>query len=76
MAQQPMPQWERQLRKIGMNLVDGIRNIFGSSTAVAYRPPEPEPKREDGLHHGDHAHTSTPPTPGDRLPPRERRGRD
>jgi len=38
-----------------MSLVDSIRNIFGFSTPVAYRPPDPEPKRQDGPHHGDHA---------------------
>jgi len=76
MAHQPMSRWERTLRKIGMNLVDGIRNVFGASTAVAYRPPDPEPKREGGSHPGDHAHTSMRSKTGDRLPPRERRGRD
>ena len=76
MAHQPMSRWERKLRQMGMNLVDGIRSIFGSSTAVAYRPPDPEPKREDGPHHGDHPHASVRSKTGDRLPPRERRGRD
>jgi hypothetical protein len=76
MAHQPMSRWERMLRKIGMNLIDGIRNIFGSSTPVAYRPPDPEPKREGSSHHGDHAHTSPRSNTGDRLSPRERRGRD
>ena len=75
MRQRPTPRWERMLRQMGMNLVDGIRNIFGAETAVTYRPPEPEPKRE-GPHHDDHAHTITPPSADDRLPPRERRGRD
>jgi hypothetical protein len=76
MRQRATPQWERKLRKMGMNLVDGIRNIFGDSEAVAYRPPDPEPKREDGPHQGDHTHPSMRPSDGDRLPPRERRGRD
>jgi hypothetical protein len=76
MTHQPMSRWERTLRKIGMNLIDGIRNIFGSSTAVAYRPPDPEPKREDGPHHGDQPHTSMRSNTDDHLPPRERRGRD
>ena len=76
MTHQPMSRWERTLRKIGMNLVAGIRNIFGSDAAVAYRPPNPEPKREGDPHHGDQAHTSIRPTPGDHLPSRERRGRD
>jgi hypothetical protein len=75
MGQRPTPRWERTLRQMGLNLVDGIRNIFGAEAAVAYRPPEPEPKRE-GPHHGDHPHTFTPPSADDRLPPRERRGRD
>ena len=64
------------LRKIGMNLVDGIRNIFGSDTVVAYRPPNPEPKREGDPHQGDQAHPSMRSTADDQLPPRERRGRD
>jgi hypothetical protein len=76
MRQRPTPRWERRLRKIGMNLVDSIRNIFGGDDAVAYRPPDPEPKREGGPHHGDHTHTHTPSSADDRLPPRERRGRD
>jgi hypothetical protein len=76
MRQRPTPQWERKLRKIGSNLVDGIRNIFGSSEAVAYQPPKPEPKHEDAPHHEDHPHALTPSSADNRLPPRERRGRD
>ena len=76
MGHRATPRWERRLRDMGMSLVDGIRSIFGSSTPVAYRPPDPEPKREDGSHHGDHAHTSPRSNTGDHLPPRERRGRD
>lgn len=76
MTRQPVSRWVRGLRNLGMSLVDGIRNIFGSGTAVAYRPPDPEPKRQGDPNHGDQPHASTRPNTGDRLPPRERRGRD
>jgi hypothetical protein len=75
MGQQPIPRWQRTLHKIGANLVDSIRNIFGNEAAVAYRPPNPELKREEP-HHTDHAHTAPPSSADDQLPPRERRGRD
>ena len=35
MGQQPIPRWQRTLHKIGANLVDSIRNIFGNEAAVA-----------------------------------------
>ena len=76
MTRQSMSRWERKLRDMSMNLVDGIRNIFGASTAVTYRPPDPEPKREGDPHHDDQAHASKRSAAGDHLPARERRGRD
>jgi hypothetical protein len=75
MGQQRIPRWQRTLHKIGANLVDSIRNIFGNEAAVAYRTPEPEPKREEP-HRSAQAHTVVPSTADDQLPPRERRGRD
>jgi hypothetical protein len=75
MGQQPIPRWQRTLRKIGANLVDSIRNIFGNEAAVAYRPPNPELKREEP-HHTDHAPTIAPSSADDQTPARERRGRD
>ncbi len=75
MGQQPIPRWQRTLYKIGANLVNSIRNIFGNEAAVAYRPPDPELKREE-THHSDHAPSAPPSSADDRLPARERRGRD
>jgi hypothetical protein len=76
MAHRPIPAWQRTLHKMATNLVDGIRNIFGPSDAVAYRPPDPEPKRNDGPQQGEHGQMFRPSSGDDRLPPRERRGRD
>lgn len=59
-----------------MNLIDGIRYLFGSRTAVAYRPPNAAPRRADDSLRGAHRPASLRSGTGDRLPPRERRGRD
>jgi len=77
MKQRPMYGWERRLRQMGHGLVDGIRNIFGSGEAVVYRPPEPPRHPERGPAQDEPSHTPAPHAGrGDRLPPRERRGRD
>ena len=77
MAQRPMPRWERTLRRIGSNLVESIGEIFGSGRPVSWRPPDPGRGEETGLAHDGHTHTPhLHPDKADRLPPRERRGRD
>jgi hypothetical protein len=77
MRQRRMPEWERKLRLMGLNLLDGIFNLFGSRDAIVYRQPtptrRPESDRPNDAHPHPHGHANDP---ADRLPPRERRGRD
>jgi hypothetical protein len=77
MGQPAMPAWQRVMRKMALNLAIGFNNIFGSAGAAIYKPPEPTPQREGAPPPDDLARTFTAGTnKGDRLPPRERRGRD
>jgi hypothetical protein len=77
MTRRSMPEWERRIRKVGLRLADGITQLFGSSAAVLYRPPEPTRQNESSASPvGPAHHVPRPSNAGDRLPPRERRGRD
>jgi hypothetical protein len=68
--------WERKFRNVVAHLTSSAQDLFGNEAAVAYRPPEPAPGRESGSP-AEHAHgVARAAGKGDRLPPRERRGRD
>jgi len=76
MGRRTAAEWGRILRTVATNLTSSVREIFGSTEAVIYKPSDPKPHRE-GDPSADHSHTTAHPSgKADGLPPRERRGRD
>jgi hypothetical protein len=66
----------RYLRETGMNVSRNMQELFGTTEAAVVTQPDPTPNREDarsGQHSSGERRRSGR---GDRLPPRERRGRD
>ena len=76
MAGRIVSEWERRLREVVSHLTSSAREIFGQSEPVTFAPPDQTPQR------GSDPAEAHPPgalrsaSKGDRLPPRERRGRD
>jgi hypothetical protein len=67
----------RYLRQTAMNVSRNVQEMFGTTEAVVNTRPDPTPQHENGARSGDQAHAhSRASGKGDRLPPRERRGRD
>jgi hypothetical protein len=76
MRQHVVSEWGRKLRGVATYLTNSAREIFGQSEPVAFSPRERVQWRDQ-----DSADARTPTRSrnagtNDRLPPRERRGRD
>jgi len=76
MRRHVISEWERRLREVGLHLTSSVQELFGRTEAVSYAPPDSTPQRGSGP-----AGARPPSAPrssgkGNRLPPRERRGRD
>jgi hypothetical protein len=68
--------WGRKLRNVAAHLTSSAQEVFGPGEAVRLTPPGKSPQRE-GVPSDEHQHTAArPSSKADRLPPRERRGRD
>ena len=68
--------WGRKLRNVATHLTSSAQEIFGPAETVRLMPPAEAPQREGGLS-DEHSHTTArSSSKSDRLPPRERRGRD
>jgi hypothetical protein len=68
--------WGRKLRNVAAHLTNSAQEVFGLAEAVNLRPPAEAPQREGGPS-DEHPHTAArSSSKADRLPPRERRGRD
>jgi hypothetical protein len=68
--------WGRRLRNVAAHLTNSAQEVFGPADGVNVRPPREAPQREDGPS-DEHPHTAArSSSKADRLPPRERRGRD
>jgi hypothetical protein len=69
-------EWGRYLRQTAMNATRNVQDLFGTVETAIYARPDPPPQREDGHPSGSTRRTHGRPSGTDRLPPRERRGRD
>jgi hypothetical protein len=70
-------EWGRYLRQTAMNATRNLQDLFGAAETAIYTRPDPTPQREDGLSGGGTRRRHSRANGGaDRLPPRERRGRD
>ena len=68
--------WGRKLRNVATHLTSSAQELFGPAEGVNVTPPTATPQREDGPS-DEHPHTTArSSSKTDRLPPRERRGRD
>jgi hypothetical protein len=68
--------WGRKLRNVVAHLTSSAQEVFGAAEAVNLAPPTEAPQREGGPS-DEHPHTEArSSSKADRLPPRERRGRD
>ena len=69
-------EWGRKLRNVAAHLTSSAQEVFGPVEAIRIAPPAPAPQREGGTT-DEHPHaTARSSRKTDRLPPRERRGRD
>ena len=69
-------EWGRKLRNVAAHLTSSAQEVFGPAEAVSLAPPAEAPQREGGPA-DEHPHTGArSSSKADRLPPRERRGRD
>ena len=69
-------EWGRKLRNVAAHLTSSAQEVFGPADTVNLAPPAEAPEREGGPA-DRHPHAATRSAgKGDRLPPRERRGRD
>jgi hypothetical protein len=76
MGRQAIPEWARVLRKVAARLTSGVQEIFGSTEAVLFTPPDSTPHHESAPT-DDHPHAVAHSAgKADQLPPREQRGRD
>ena len=67
----------RYLRDTGMKVSQNVQDLFGTTEAAVVMQPDLTPSREDGTPASQHsAAEGRRSGKGDRLPPRERRGRD
>jgi hypothetical protein len=76
MRRHVVSEWERRLREVALNLTSSVQEIFGRTEAVSYPPPDSTPQRESGPADARPPRVPRAAGKGDRLPPRERRGRD
>ena len=68
--------WGRKLRNVAAHLTSSAQELFGRAETVRVMPPSEAPQREGGPS-DEHSHTTArSSSKADRLPPRERRGRD
>jgi hypothetical protein len=68
--------WGHKLRNVAAHLTSSAQEVFGPGEAVHLTPPAEAPLREGGPS-DEHPHTAArSSSKADRLPPRERRGRD
>ena len=66
----------RKLRNMATHLTSSAQEVFGPADGVNVTPPVEAPQREGGPSN-EHPHTAArSSSKADRLPPRERRGRD
>jgi hypothetical protein len=69
--------FSRYLRETAMNVSRNVQDQFGTTEAAFVTQPDPTPSREGGGRASNHASAEARRSgKGDRLPPRERRGRD
>jgi hypothetical protein len=67
----------RYLRDTAMSVSRNVQDLFGTTEAAVVTQPDPTPNREDSGRSGQHSSAERRrSSKGDRLPPRERRGRD
>ena len=67
----------RYLRETAMNVSRNVQDLFGTTEAAVNTRPDPTPNREGSARSGQHSSAEGRRSgKGDRLPPRERRGRD
>jgi hypothetical protein len=66
----------RYLRDTGMNVSRNVQDLFGTTEAAVVTQPDPTPSREDARSGQHGSGEGRRAGRGDRLPPRERRGRD
>ena len=76
MKRHVVSEWQRRLRETANHLTSSARDIFGAVTPVAFTPSDPTPdgKTDPAGKPAPNAHRAA--GKNDRLPPRERRGRD
>jgi hypothetical protein len=68
--------WGLKLRNVAAHLTSSAQEVFGPAEAVPLAPPAQAPQREGGPS-DEHPHAAARSSrKADRLPPRERRGRD
>ena len=69
-------EWGRKLRNVATQLTSSAQEVFGPAESVRMMPPAEAPQREGGPSR-EHPHSTVRSSgKADRLPPRERRGRD
>jgi hypothetical protein len=69
-------EWGRKLRNVAAHLTSSAQEVFGPAEGVHVTPPAEAPQREGGPSH-EHPHsTARSSGKANRLPARERRGRD
>ena len=76
MKQHVVSEWERKLREVANYLASSAREIFGQSEPVAFAPRDRAQRRDHGPAETRTPNTSRSAGTNDRLPARERRGRD
>jgi hypothetical protein len=68
--------WGRKLRNVAAHLTSSAQEVFGPGEAVNLAPPAEAPEREGGPSNWHPPASTHSLGKADRLPPRERRGRD
>ena len=67
----------RYLRETALKVSQNVQELFGTTEAAVVTQPDPTLAREGGAQAGNHTSAERRRSgKGDRLPPRERRGRD
>ena len=69
--------FSRYLRETAIKVSQNVQELFGTAEAAVITQPDPTPNREGGGRAGNHTSAEGRRSgKSDRLPPRERRGRD
>jgi len=66
----------RYLRQTAMSVSRNVQDLFGTTEAAVVTQPDPTPNREDARSGHHSSAEGRRFEKSDRLPPRERRGRD